>query len=84
MGRGVRRAALARGEDDEAQAACEAAGLPYTGTRRGPCGAAFDKARAKRLLLAAGVATPPFITFSEHAIEQFGAGDVKGEAEQLG
>lgn len=72
------------GEDDQVQALCELLELPYTGTRNGPCGAAFDKARAKRLLLAAGVPTPPFITFSEHAIEQFGAGDVRDEAEQLG
>lgn len=72
------------GEDDQVQALCELEGLPYTGTRNGPCGAAFDKARAKRLLLAAGVPTPAFITFSEHAIEQFGAGDVRDEAEQLG
>lgn len=72
------------GEDDQVQALCELLGLPYTGTRNGPCGAAFDKARAKRLLQAAGVPTPGFITFSEHAIEQFGAGDVRDEAEQLG
>lgn len=72
------------GEDDQVQALCELEELPYTGTRNGPCGAAFDKARAKRLLVAAGVPTPAFITFSEHAIEQFGAGDVRDEAEQLG
>lgn len=72
------------GEDDQVQALCELERLPYTGTRNGPCGAAFDKARAKRLLIAAGVPTPPFITFSEHAIEQFGAGDVREEAEALG
>ena len=72
------------GEDDQVQALCELTQLPYTGTRNGPCGAAFHKARAKRLLLAAGVPTPPFITFSEHAIEQFGAGDVREEADELG
>lgn len=72
------------GEDDQVQALCELHELPYTGTRNGPCGAAFHKARAKRLLIAAGVPTPAFITFSEHAIEQFGAGDVKAEAEELG
>lgn len=72
------------GEDDQVQALCELLSLPYTGTRNGPCGAAFHKARAKRLLLAAGVPTPPFITFSEHAIEQFGAGDVREEADELG
>ena len=72
------------GEDDQVQALCELHELPYTGTRNGPCGAAFHKARAKRLLLAAGVPTPAFITFSEHAIEQFGAGDVREEADELG
>ncbi len=72
------------GEDDQVQALCELTRLPYTGTRNGPCGAAFHKARAKRLLLAAGVPTPAFITFSEHAIEQFGAGDVREEADELG
>ena len=72
------------GEDDQVQALCELHELPYTGTRNGPCGAAFHKARAKRLLIAAGVPTPAFITFSEHAIEQFGAGDVREEAQELG
>jgi D-alanine-D-alanine ligase len=72
------------GEDDEAQSMCERIGLAYTGTRNGPCGAAFHKATAKRLMLAAGVPTPPFITFSEHAIEQFGAGDVRDETDELG
>lgn len=72
------------GEDDEIQSVCERLELPYTGTRSGPCGAAFHKARAKRLLLAAGVPTPTFITFSEHAIEQFGAGDVRDEATEIG
>jgi D-alanine-D-alanine ligase len=72
------------GEDDAVQSLCEELELPYTGTRSGPCGAAFDKARAKRLLIAAGVPTPAFITFSEHAIEQFGAGDVRDEAAELG
>lgn len=72
------------GEDDTIQELCERLGVPYTGTRRGPAGAAFHKATAKRLLTAAGVATPSFITFSEHAIEQFGAGDVRDEATELG
>jgi D-alanine-D-alanine ligase len=72
------------GEDDEPQSMCERIDLPYTGTRSGPCGAAFHKATAKRLLLAAGVPTPAFITFSEHAIEQFGAGDVRDETAELG
>ena len=72
------------GEDDTIQLLCEQLNLAYTGTRAGPCGAAFHKARAKRLLLAAGVPTPAFITFSEHAIEQFGAGDVRDEATELG
>lgn len=72
------------GEDDQAQALCELLELPYTGTRNGPCGAAFHKARAKRLLLAAGLPTPEFITFSQHAIGAFGAGDLQEEAAQLG
>lgn len=72
------------GEDDQAQALCELLELPYTGTRNGPCGAAFHKARAKRLLVAAGIPTPAFVTFSQHAIEQFGAGDLHDEARELG
>ena len=42
------------GEDDTVQSLCEQLGLPYTGTRSGPCGAAFHKARAKRLLSLCG------------------------------
>ena len=68
------------GEDGQVQAQLELLGIPYTGSRSGPCTAAFHKARAKRLLLAAGVNTPPFLTVSATAIEAVGPEDALDEA----
>lgn len=72
------------GEDGTAQQLCEQAGVPYTGSRALPSRAAFDKATAKRLLLAAGVPTPGFITSSTRAIEDVGVADIRSEAAALG
>ncbi|MCW2949447.1 MAG: D-alanine--D-alanine ligase, partial [Thermoleophilia bacterium] len=42
--------------------------------------AAFDKARAKRTFESAGVPTPPFVTLTQTAIEEFGAADALEQA----
>jgi D-alanine-D-alanine ligase len=70
------------GEDGTIQELLELVGLPYTHSRPGPARRAFDKASAKRALLAAGITTPKFVTLSAVAIEQFGAADVLGEVAQ--
>jgi len=44
------------GEDGRVQAALELAGIPYVGSRPGPCSVAMDKVRTKQL--ARGVAVP--------------------------
>ncbi|MCW2955829.1 MAG: D-alanine--D-alanine ligase, partial [Thermoleophilia bacterium] len=72
-----------RGEEDGAiQALLDLLQIPYTGSRSVPCTAAYDKARAKRLLVAAGVPTPTFVTLSEGAIEEQGAEGALAEARE--
>ncbi|MCZ4495517.1 MAG: D-alanine--D-alanine ligase [Thermoleophilia bacterium] len=72
-----------RGEEDGGiQALLGALGIPYTGSRSTPCAAAYDKARAKRLLVAANVPTPRFVTFSEGSIEEQGAMGALAEARE--
>jgi D-alanine-D-alanine ligase len=68
------------GEDGTAQSLLELLGIPYTGTRAGECEATFDKARAKRLMIADHIPTPRFIALSESALEEFGAADALDEA----
>ncbi len=67
------------GEDGVVQAVLEESGLPYTGPRPGPARATYDKARTKRLLRAAGIATPEFVALTVSSLEQYGAADVLGE-----
>lgn len=70
------------GEDGGIQALLELLGVAYTGSRPGPCEAAFDKARAKRLLRAAGVPTADFFTLTQTALEEYGAADALGQARE--
>jgi D-alanine-D-alanine ligase len=70
----------AGGEDGTVQELLELVGIPYTGSRPGPCRAAFDKAQAKRRMVAAGVATPAFVALSATALTEFGGANVTGEA----
>ena len=67
------------GEDGSVQQILDLLGIPYTGSRPWPCELAYDKVRAKRALVAAGVFTPPFVALSAVAINEFGAGDVLAE-----
>jgi len=69
------------GEDGGIQALLEKMDIPYTGSRSGPCTAAFHKAIAKRLMLAAGVTTPPFIAVSQSVIEALGGEDALARAQ---
>jgi D-alanine-D-alanine ligase len=68
------------GEDGTVQSLLELLGIPYTGSRGGPCDSAFDKARAKRIFLAADVPTPRFLSLTQTALEEFGAADALDEA----
>jgi D-alanine-D-alanine ligase len=73
------------GEDGSVQQVLELLSIPYTGSRPWPCEIAHDKVRAKRSLVAAGVATPACVALSAVAINEFGAGDVLPETTaQLG
>lgn len=73
------------GEDGHVQGLLELLGIPYTGSRPGPSQLAHEKARAKRLLRAAGVSTPDFVSLTQVALQEFGAGDALAEAgESLG
>jgi len=68
------------GEDGTVQSLLDLLGIPYTGSRGGPCESAFDKARAKRIFSAAEVPTPKFLTLTQTALEEFGAADALDEA----
>ena len=50
------------GEDGTVQGVCELLGLPYTGSDLLATALCFDKVAAKRLLVAEGIATPPWLT----------------------
>jgi D-alanine-D-alanine ligase len=67
------------GEDGSLQDLLELVGVPYTGSRPGPTRVAHDKAQTKRHLIAAGIATPEFVSLSAAALREFGAADVLGE-----
>lgn len=50
------------GEDGTVQGVCELLGLPYTGSGVTASALCFDKVMAKRLFLAEGLRTPPWVT----------------------
>ena len=60
------------GDDGGAQSLLEAFEVPYTGS--GPAAAAisFDKPLSKRLLAAAGLPTPPFVSVTSDALRDLG------------
>jgi D-alanine-D-alanine ligase len=61
------------GEDGTVQELLELAGIPYTGARPEACARASDKIAAKRILLAAGLPTPPFAAVASSAVRDYGA-----------
>lgn len=68
------------GEDGSVQELLDLLHIPYTGSRAGPSRGAYDKAHAKRVLLASGIPTPRFVSLAARALEEFGAADAVGEA----
>lgn len=64
------------GEDGTVQRLLELLGLPYTGTRPGPCERAFDKVLAKEALDAAGIPTPPWAAIQVAALRDLSAGPI--------
>jgi D-alanine-D-alanine ligase len=73
------------GEDGTVQLACEALGIPYTGSSPLTCRFCFDKGLAKGLLNKAGIPTPPGYVLSAEAVRHMGAGAaLRKAAERLG
>jgi D-alanine-D-alanine ligase len=73
------------GEDGTVQELLEVLGIPYTGSGPGSCEQCWDKVVAKRVLAAAGVATPDAVSVSSSAFTQLGAADALGRVgERLG
>lgn len=73
------------GEDGTVQELLEVLGIPYTGSGPGACEQCWDKVVAKRVLGAAGVATPDAVSVSSSAFKQLGAADALGRVgERLG
>jgi D-alanine-D-alanine ligase len=64
-----------QGEDGVVQELLEVLGVPYTGSGISASRRAFDKALAKRELRAAGVPTPDFVSVTQAAFRELGAGD---------
>lgn len=61
------------GEDGAVQEALEFLGIPYTGPGVVASLLAWDKSLSKRLMAAAGVPTPPWVTFTADAFKEMGA-----------
>jgi D-alanine-D-alanine ligase len=61
------------GEDGTVQEALEFLGIPYTGAGVVASTLAWDKALSKRLFAAAGIPTPPWVTFTSDAFKEMGA-----------
>ncbi len=71
------------GEDGTVQELLEILGLPYTGPGVSACRRSTDKAAAKQDLRDAGVPTPDWVSFSQTAFSELGAGDALEEIEEL-
>ena len=69
------------GEDGTVQELLEILGLPYTGPGVPACRRATDKAAAKQDLRDGGVPTPDWVSFSQTAFSELGAGDALEEIE---
>jgi D-alanine-D-alanine ligase len=62
----------AGGDDGGAQGLLEAFDVPYTGSGPAAAAIAFDKPLSKRLLAAAGLPTPSFVSISSDALRDLG------------
>ena len=67
------------GEDGSLQALLELLGVPYTGSDSLASALCIDKIMTKRLLLRAGLPTPPFHAFSRRTFQDLGAATVFDE-----
>lgn len=61
------------GEDGTIQELLEFLGIPYTGPGVTASALAWDKAVAKRLFVASGIPTPPWVTLTADAFKEMGA-----------
>lgn len=61
------------GEDGTVQEALEFLGIPYTGPGVVASSLAWDKSLSKRMFVAEGVPTPPWVTFTADAFKEMGA-----------
>ncbi|MEO9175734.1 MAG: D-alanine--D-alanine ligase, partial [Gaiellales bacterium] len=62
----------AGGDDGAAQGLLDAFDVPYTGSGPAAAAIAFDKPLSKRLLAAAGLPTPPFVSIASDALRDLG------------
>jgi len=62
----------AGGDDGGSQGLLEAFEIPYTGSGPAAAAIAFDKPLSKRLLAAAGLPTPPFVSVASDALRDLG------------
>jgi D-alanine-D-alanine ligase len=63
------------GEDGTVQALLELLGIPHTGPGVAACRRCMDKSLSKYLLREAGLPTPDWVTYTEEALRDFGAGE---------
>lgn len=61
------------GEDGSLRSVLEMLGIPYVGATPSACRVAFDKATAKTLVSAAGVATPDYVALPHETFRELGA-----------
>ena len=64
------------GEDGAVREVLELVGVPYIGSRPGPCRVAFDKPVAKTVVAAAGINTPRAVTLPAETFRELGAAAV--------
>lgn len=64
------------GEDGSVQELLELLDIPYTGPRPDAARISNDKALTKRIWQRAGLTTPPFVSLTADALQEFGASDV--------
>jgi D-alanine-D-alanine ligase len=62
----------AGGDDGAVQSLLDAFDVPYTGSGPAAAQTSFDKPLAKRLMLAAGLPTPPFVSISSDGLRDLG------------
>ncbi len=72
------------GEDGTVQGALELQGIPYTGSGVMASSMAIDKVMTKRVMLAAGLPTPPYVLLHRDATGGYGGADISAIADTLG